>query len=473
MSRPTPLPRSTPEAEGVSSRAILDFVNAADARLGGLHSIMILRHGRVIAEGWWHPYGPQHPHSMFSVSKSVTAIAVGLAVADGVVGLDDLVVDHLPDDAPLTPPPGLATLSIRHLLTMTTGHTVDVVFAIDPATTDPWATAMMAHPTEFEPGGSFGYNSAASYLLSAIVQRLTGQRMLDYLNERVLEPIGIVDATWETSPQGIDAGGWGLAITTEDLARFARLCLQRGQWNGRQLVPAEWIDEATASHVDTSHLDHKLDGLHGYGYHFWRNSVGGYRADGAFGQHGIVLPELDAVIAVTGGVQEGQDIFDLAWEHLLPAFGNDTLPDSPELDTLRTRLGSLEVPVVEGAVGSPTGDRVLGIRWLFEDPEIAAVTLQQDSVAITRGEAEQVLPFGHGEWVITDAARMAACGAWVGPETFQLRICLYETPFIQTHTLTFDGEAVVLTIETNVSFDENERPRVLHGSPSPVPNEGV
>jgi len=285
------LPRSTPEAEGIASSAILDFIRAASTQLDSLHSIMVVRHGAVVAEGWWSPYAPEYPHMMFSVSKSFTSTAVGLAISEGLLSLDDRVVELLPHDLPTEIDARLSALTVRHLLTMTTGHAADTVSLADDSHGENWARAILAQPLDFTPGTHYVYNSGATHLLSAIVQRATGERLLDYLGPRLFEPLGITDATWESSPQGIDAGGWGLNITTEQLATFGQLLLQRGQWQGGQLVPAEWIDEATSLRVDTSATDHDLDGRQGYGYQFWRNRLAGYRADGAFGQFCLVLPE--------------------------------------------------------------------------------------------------------------------------------------------------------------------------------------
>jgi len=285
------LPRSTPEAEGIASSAIFDFIRAADAQLDSLHSVMVVRHGAVVAEGWWSPYAAHYPHMMFSVSKSFTATAIGLAIDEGLVTLDDRVVELLPHDLPTEIDDRLSALTVRHLLTMTTGHATDTVSLTDDSHGDNWARTILAQPLEFTPGTHYVYNSGATHLLSAILQRVTGERLLDYLGPRLFGPLGITDATWESSPQGIDAGGWGLSITTEQLATFGQLLLQRGQWQGSQLVPAEWIDEATALQVDTSDTDHDLDGRQGYGYQFWRNRLTGYRADGAFGQFCLVLPE--------------------------------------------------------------------------------------------------------------------------------------------------------------------------------------
>lgn len=457
------LPRSTPEAEGIASSAILDFLREADARLDSLHSVMVLRHGRVIAEGWWKPYAAEHPHSMFSVSKSFTSIAIGLAIAEGRLTLDDLVVDLLPDDLPAEITPRLTTLAVRHLLTMTTGHATDTVSLADESHGENWARSILAQPLDFAPGTHYVYNSGASYLLSAILQRLTSERLLDYLTPRLFEPLAIASASWESCPRGIDAGGWGLSITTEDLAAFGQLLLQRGQWNGRQLVAAGWIDEATSAQVDTSATDHDLDGRQGYGFQFWRNRLAGYRADGAFGQFCIVLPKQDAVVVLTSALPVAQLALDLVWLHLLPAFGDSPLPpvEGPlagsRAGSLGDALATLALPTIAGAATSATADRVAGIRFSFDDPKISSVTLETGVLTIAGAGSENSatpLAFGHGEWRESADAGVWASGAWVSPNILVIRALDVGTPFSGTYTLAFTTDAVALDITQNVAFGE-------------------
>ncbi|TFC75850.1 class C beta-lactamase-related serine hydrolase [Cryobacterium cheniae] len=457
----TPLPRSTPEAEGISSTAILDFVAAAEDQLESLHSLMVVRHGRVVAEGWWSPYAAQHPHLMFSVSKSFTSTAIGLAIGEGRLTLDGLVVDLLPDDLPAQIDPHLAVLTVRHLLTMTTGHPTDTVSLADDSHGVNWARAILAQPLEFAPGTHFVYNSGASYLLSAILQRLTGERLFDYLTPRLFEPLGIVGATWETCPRGIDAGGWGLSLTTEQLATFGQLLLQRGEWNGTRLIPAEWIDEATRVQVDTSGTEHDVDGRQGYGYQFWLNRPTGYRAEGAFGQFCLMLPETDAVIVLTAALPTAQRALDLLWEHLLPAFTDQPLPEQET--HLAETLASLTLPTLLGEPSSPTAARVAGIRFDYDDAEVTAVTFQPGLLTILRGGVEQSLAFGHGEWVASADTQVRASGAWVSPSTLVVRALNVGTPFMRTFTLEFRDDALTLDIDQNVSFGDLPHTHLVRG----------
>ena len=288
---PQSLPRSAPESQGIASAAIQDFVTAVEQNIQSLHSFMLLRHGTVIAEGWWHPYRPEAPHVLFSLSKSFTSTAVGLAVADGLLSVEDPLLKFFPQEAPQKIDPNLAAMQVRHLLTMTTGHHEDTTERIMRASNP--LKAFLGLPVEHEPGTYFVYNSGASFMLSAIVQKLTGQTLLEYLTPRLFEPLGITGATWDSHPNGVNFGGWGLNIKTEDIARFGQLYLQKGQWQGRQLIPAAWVAAATAKQVPND-PDENPDWEQGYGYQFWRcQPAAMYRGDGAFGQFCVVMPEQD------------------------------------------------------------------------------------------------------------------------------------------------------------------------------------
>ena len=312
------LPRGSADAEHVSPAKLTAFLDAAD-RFGGIDSVMVLRHGRVIAERWWPPASPPVPHVLWSVGKSFTSIAVGLAIAEGRFGISDRVIDLLPDDVPETIDGHLATMTVRHLLTMTSGHSSESLPETDRTPGTNWARDVLSRPVPFEPGSRFVYNSGTTYLLSAIIQRHSGMNLLEYLTPRLLDPLGIRDATWEQSPQGIDAGGWGLSATTRDVAKFGQLCLQRGEWNGSQLVPGEWLAAATSRQVATGEEPDRPDWSQGYGYLFWQCRHGAYRADGKDGQFCIVLPDFETVVTMTANLSDMQGELDLVWDFVLPA----------------------------------------------------------------------------------------------------------------------------------------------------------
>ena len=248
------LPRSTPEAQGISSQAVLDFVQAADKNVNAMHSFMILRHGEVISEGWWKPEAADEPHILNSVSKSFNATAVGLAIEAGKLSLSDHVLKFFPADAPANPSDNLKAMAgWRDLLSMTCGHDTE------PAAVggSPSVKQFLAHPVVYPPGTHFLYNTMGSYVLSAIVTKVTGQTSLEYLKPRLFEPLGIPSPRWdEAAPEGNSLGGYGLYLRTEDIAKFGLLYLQKGKWNGRQLIPAKWIKQATSKQIANEHESH-------------------------------------------------------------------------------------------------------------------------------------------------------------------------------------------------------------------------
>jgi CubicO group peptidase (beta-lactamase class C family) len=311
------LPRDTLEAQRVRSSGIHDFIESLES-IGSVHSFMLVRHGAVVAEQWWSPGGPDVAAEIWSVSKSFTSTAVGLAIAETRVALTDRIVELLPNEAPFDIGDRLAHLTVRDLLTMTTGHAAESLPDDERTITSRWAQRILAEPLDFEPGTHFQYNSGASYLLSAIVQTATGATLLDYLTPRLFEPLGIQNPAWLVSPEGINTGGWGLRLRTEDLAKFGQLLLQRGQWQGKTLLPSEWVDQASARQVSNGDPREADDWRQGYGYQFWRCRHGAYRADGMLGQFCVVMPEQDAVLVLTGDVEDMAAELNLVWKHVLP-----------------------------------------------------------------------------------------------------------------------------------------------------------
>ncbi|HQY34323.1 serine hydrolase [Actinotalea sp.] len=462
------LPRAAPRDRGVDPAGIAAFLADVERSGLGLHSLMVVARGAVVAEGWWAPYAAELPHQLFSLSKSVTATAVGFAEAEGLLCLDDPVLQWCGDRAPSDPSAYLRAMRIEHLLTMTAGHDVDPSDAVFDR--QDWVRAFLATPVDHEPGAHFVYNTAATYVLSAIVQRASGQRLVDYLRPRLLDPLGVVGATWQRCPQGVDTGGFGLSMRTEDVACLGQLYLAGGTWDGRQVLPPGWVERATARHVPSGEGEGDWD--QGYGYQLWR-SRHGYRGDGAFGQFALVLPEQEAVVAMTAGEGDMAAILDRVWTHLRPALdagqapgaGLAVAPDPEPVDVdLAARLAGLHVP---WPVGAPV-TRPLTVR-LDENPlgiVTAHVEPHPDGARVRLAGAVAVdLVAGHHAWVrgrttarLADdtsasaapgdatadatasvaaapaaaqapAAPVALAAAWTSPSTLELRLCWVDGPF--------------------------------------------
>lgn len=464
-------PVSTPEAEGVPSSAILDFVDAVeqhDDPLDAVHSFVLLRHGKVVAEGWWEPYRREFPHMLYSLSKSFTSTAIGIAVGEGLLGIDDPVLSFFPDDAPEHPSDNLKAMTVRHLLSMNTGHHEDTLNAVWRGGDVNSPRAFLAQPVEHEPGTWFVYNTPATYMLSAIITHLTGEALIDYLRPRLFDPLGIEDPSWDTDPQGRSLGGSGLHITTGDIARFGQLYLQQGMWEGQRLVPEAWIREATAFQSETSNTQSNPDWTVGYGYQFWRSRHNSYRGDGAFGQFCLVLPEQDAVVAITSGVRDLQGLLDKVWDHLLPAFEDEPLPEDRNAQAvLDARLSSLSLPVVEGVAASSVAGTVSGRAWEMEKNAlgIKRVTFDFDgdhvSMTITDADGDHPLAAGYGSWLEGASGhrtgtpeRIAASGAWTGGSTFEIRVCYTEGEVGTVWNVRFMADEVSIDIAPNVSWGD-------------------
>ncbi len=319
------LPRSTTEKESVSSQNISNYLKAVKENKQDLHSLMILRHGKIIEEYWSGDYAPGKKHIMNSVSKTFTSMAVGFAITENRLKLSDKVISFFPDDLPEKISPFLAKLQVRDLLTMSVGHETDPTKTIR-SQGENWEKIFLATPIVYEPGTRFVYNSMATYMLSAIIQKVTGNKLIDYLYPRLFRPLGITGAEWEASPKGVNCGGWGLYIKTEDMAKLGQLLLQKGSWNGKQLLPEAWIAETTTAKiiqapawVSSDTKTENSDWMQGYGYLIWRCRYNAYRADGANGQFIIVIPDKDAVIVTTANISDMQAEINLIWENLFPA----------------------------------------------------------------------------------------------------------------------------------------------------------
>ncbi len=323
---PQSLSRSTPEAQGISSQAVLDFVEAADTKVAMFDSFMIVRHGKVIAEGWWKPNSAEKPHILNSVSKSFTSAAVGLAIQEHKLRLDDPVLKFFPNDAPPDPSAYLKAMTVRDLLTMSGGHETEP----KADSGGPSVKQFLAQPVVYPPGTHFLYNTMGSYVLSSIVTKVTGQTALDYLKPRVFGPLGIENPRWDSSSEGNSLGGYGLYLRTEDIAKFGQLILQKGKWNRKQLIARKWIEQATSKQIANESEDHAKigpDWIEGYGFQFWRCRHNAFRADGAGGQFIVVLPDQDVVVAITADNGNMQAELDAIWDHLLPAFQSKPLPE--------------------------------------------------------------------------------------------------------------------------------------------------
>ncbi|MDR3693900.1 serine hydrolase [Mucilaginibacter sp.] len=478
-------PHSLPETEGVSAAGIDSFLTAVAQSKHEFHSIMILRHGKVVAEGWWNPYRPDLKHSLYSCSKSFTSTAVGFAISEKLLSLNDKVTSFFPESLPDTVKPYLAKLTIKDLLTMSVGQDPDPT-SIIPFTSANWIKSFLATPIKNEPGTKFLYNTMATYMLSAIIQKVTGQKVVDYLKPRLFDPLGITGMDWEVDTKGINTGGWGLRVKTEDLAKMGQLYLQKGIWDGKHVLPKGWVEEATTFKIDQApgaaqSKKDSSDWMQGYCYQFWRCRHNAFRADGAFGQYIIVMPDQDAVIAITSETADMQGELNLVWRYLLPAMHQQPSAINKVADEhLNEHLASLslapagnngqELPVHNATyMLKPNGMHCKSISFHY-DGSVYKVSFRMDTTAYE-------LNFGIGKW-LPGETRMAgpsllngakedfsvllpykidgSCATLGVDGSLQFKLRYIESPHSETITCHFNGQELNAAIEYSFNYGKSK-----------------
>ncbi len=471
------LPRSLPLTEGVDPAGIAKFLETMEERRFELHSFMLLRHGKVVAETWWAPYAAEVPHCLYSLSKSFTSTAVGLAVAEDRLSLDDKVISFFPESLPPQVSDHLAAMRVRDLLRMAAGHEKDP--QNEMVKSDDWVRAFLAQPLVRAPGTQFVYSSAATYMCSAIVQKVTGMTVLDYLRPRVFEPLKITGVTWDTCPRGINTGGWGLSVTTEGLAKFGQLYLQKGNWQGRQILPAAWVAEATSFQIQqpakpgSTRPKEEDDQRQGYGYQFWRCRHNAVRADGAFGQLIVMMPDQDAVVVMTSESRDLMEQLGVVWEHLLPSFRDTKLPADDAAQEKLTRLLSTRHLASSNGVagGTITGTQAFALEENSLGITRLTIANTDKTVTLTAkvGDTDHSIVHGLGEWRLGETAmpgtptklgagtlatavrKVAASAAWLDASTLELTWRYLEFPHRDTVTCRFDADRVTLSFLSSIT----------------------
>lgn len=391
----------TPEDAGVSSARLLAFLNEAKKQQDRVqwHSMVLLRHGRVVRRFCWAPYDDRTPHTLFSLSKSFCSAAAGFAVQEGLLGWDTSIVDVLPEEVPEGREEALRPVTLSTLLCMGSG--------LDPKSDSPsddesvtWARHVLSHELHYPPMAHFHYNTFGTYLVACMVQKVTGEDLVSYLKPRLFDPLDIQTPEWDRSPEGVCCGGFGLYLSADSIARFGQCLLDHGKWQGVQLLPPGWVALATRRHIDNSNgqPDPDNEWAQGYGYQFWRCTEGRYRGDGMYGQLCVVDERLDAVAAVTCATKDIAAELRMLREYLFPAFDADpgTVLDQEQLDN---RLSHL-------AYACPADDSTAPLisegTYQFEtpwgEPGRAAITWVDDRLCVSFDRLVN-FTFGHGQWI--------------------------------------------------------------------------
>ena len=390
--------------EGVDARGVRAFLDAieSDPRIEP-HGLIIQRHGRRIAEGYWAPHTADRSRLVYSLSKSFTGTALGLQIGEGRLSLDDLVSDHLPELFDAATDERTKRMKIRHIASMATGHDREMLLEAAIADRGDPVHGLFTIAPDAEPGTLFAYSQPPVLALATILQRLAGESLVDYLRPRVLDPLGVGDFRWTQTSKGVDLGYSGVHTNLDAIARLGQLYLDDGVWDGCRLLPEGWVADASSVQVPNPQRD-EPDWQQGYGFQLWM-SRHGYRGDGAFGQYMVVLPEQDAVVAMFSCVEVMQTVLDAMWQHLLPAMGDDELPPSADDEALAERLATRALPTASERLGG-SAPGVLTASFVRADgapshPTVTGIGATGDRITINEGESSFEVPLTT-EWTVTD-----------------------------------------------------------------------
>ncbi|WP_342421198.1 serine hydrolase domain-containing protein [Paenibacillus sp. FSL E2-0178] len=465
--------RDYPEKHGLSSQALSRFFMEVRERGLEVNSFMLLQGGKVTAEFTRMPYRPDTPQMLYSLSKSFTSIAIGIAWDEGLLQLEDAVISFFPDKLPEVVSSNLAQMTVHHLLSMNAGHHEDIYPAV--VKEQDWITAFLAQQVEHEPGSYYRYSTPSSYMLAAILERVTGQSMVDYLMPRLFGPMGIPRPSWETCPQGITAGGMGLSLSTESVAKFGLLLLNKGVYNGRRIVSEQYIQRATSEQSDNRAGAQRIDSAQGYGYQFHLCRRGCYRGDGSFGQLCLVAPEQNIVIAVAasfGSMNRLQVLLDLIFEYIFDTLGDGPLPDSVDNAGLQELLSDWSTSAL------PVAQQFCPERWLADglsgpyqmggNPHgLQRITFtrnnrQLELQMVYGDKRDNVLPFDFSKPAWTEDVfnkdlalhrqQVITYANWLTEDALKLTLYYIETPYVVTYTIIFEDNKLEFRFNINVSL---------------------
>jgi CubicO group peptidase (beta-lactamase class C family) len=442
----SPLESAPPEEAGLNRSVLDDLVRALERSPAELRGLVLVRRGKAVFRKFWDPYRETDPVWVYSLSKSFCSTAVGFARQEGLLSPDERVLSFFPEYEGTVKDENCRAMTVGDLLTMRTGHETDTTAAL--ISSPHWVEAFFNLPVKYRPGTHFVYNSGASYMLSALTQKRCGLPIVEYLKPRLFDPLGFAPVFWDRSPQGINTGGWGFMVTLEDIAKFGLLYLNRGTWRGKRILDDSWVDEACLPHADNSITGGSADWSRGYGYQFWRSRYG-FRGDGAFGQYCLILPEFDAVLALSSETENMQEILDIVWDQLPRALSTVREGTERELEGREFRLSENDRGFAFAALNFYPERLVLSLGPKAPGAE----TLRLEAGRFGWLETESRFPLGGYSFipVFSDGAgragtaglpvkKISASFIWRDAETLEIRVVHRTSPHRETLCLKIQGE---------------------------------
>ncbi len=439
----------TPESQGIASGQIISFLKRLEKIEIPIHSMILMRHGKIVAETYYRPYSREELHRMFSVTKSMVSLAIGLLCEEGKLSLEDRIVSYFPEKIPKEGVhPYIAQITIKDMLRMATAHGKTTYKQKE---TKDWVGTFFCVTPSHLPGKLFSYDTSASHTLAALVEKLSGKELLMYLREKVLDEIGFSsDAYCMKDPMGVSIGGSGMMASSYDMLRVMYLISQGGNWQGKQLLPVWYLKEATKKQIDTFAKGPTFEEMQGYGYQFWCTQNQGYVCYGMGGQLMLVLPEKELILITTADTQSRQGgvqlIYDAFWQEIYQKISDQAIAENPEeCQRLRKEWGTRELLVPFGKNDSLWSKKIHGVVYQMDDnsrgfDEVLVQFFDGEGNFIYRGKnGEGKISFGIGKNRIGKIEpygyRIAASGVWRSEDTFFIRVHVLDqcigTIFIQ------------------------------------------
>lgn len=470
------------ESVGISSKVIQKMIDEMMGSKVDIHSIMVLRHGKVACEAWKSPITADDVHMVYSISKSFLSVAYGFAITEGLLTEDVRFLDVFPEYEK-NADNNLRKLTLMHLIGMRSGKRTS-------RTGDDWLKSFVNAKWDFEPDTDWRYVNDNYYAASAALVKIIGMSVTEYLTPRLFEPLGIEVPFWEKCPKGIEAGGWGLQLKTEDIAKFILCCHNNGVFDGKQVIPAQWIEKATSKISENYSSQKEADSKAGYGYGFWQcaGMPNTFRCEGMYSQYAISFKDYDACLVITSGCANLQLTLDILWKHIKDAFIEPTdsvgveieiLPSLPFEKSMRSELEKdinkkvykLRKQLFIDACGYPAGSLPMPVTFFANEKggDISDLSFEFDSKGFVMkwSEAGKFInthyisldgTFSKGKITVGEMSfDTVGYGRWINAN--ELEVCIRALAAVaeRRFVFTFSGNKIAMYPDMIPSMDERAK----------------